>query len=77
LRSAQLGIWIGLGNGDSGLGSIQVRAVAAIHEVTIVPVKDSRRLACPASTVGSVDTPATGLQLSVAVHAVWAIIGVT
>jgi hypothetical protein len=56
---------------------MQVRAVAAIHDVTIVPVNDNRRLECPARTVGSVDTPVTGLQFSVAVHAVWAIIGVT
>jgi hypothetical protein len=77
LRSAQLGIWIGLGNGDSDIGSMQVRVVSAIHDVTIVPVKDNPRLECPARTVGSVATPATGLQFCVAVHAVWAIIGVT
>src|SRR3954452_9872888 len=68
---------MGFGKGESGRLSMHLRQEGAIHEVTIVPVSVIPRLACSDSSEGRVTTPLTGLQFSVAVHAVWAMIGVT
>src|SRR5947208_3218263 len=68
---------MGFGKGESGRLSMHLRQEGAIHEVTIVPVSVIPRDACSDSSEGKVTTPLTGLQFSVAVHAVWAMIGVT